>query len=456
VLREKSRAPKRRSEKTGDRRQKTDSRRISARCAKAFPALGIALILASVPLYGQLTAAQKQLNVDSFETVWSTIRDKHWEKNPGGLDWQAVHDEFRPKIEKTETMEDVRAVMRQMLDRLHQSHFAILPLAIYQDIESREEGDGTPGFDVRALDGRAIVTEVAPGSVAAKAGVQAGWEVSSAAGKDLAPLIAQLKSVPDLHELALERAVMARVTGPPGAARRFIFLDGAKAPRTLDLPLAPPRGEMAPFGNLPPQHVWFESKKLGNTGYVRFNMFLDLVRVMPSFGTAVEACRRCDGMVIDLRGNPGGIGGMAMGMAGWLVDKPGQRLGTMYMRGATLNFVINPRADAFNGPLAVLVDGSSASTSEIFAGGLKDLGRARIFGTRTAAAALPSVITKLPNGDGFQYAIANYISQGGQPLEGNGVTPDVEVKLTREALLAGHDPVIDAALDWIQKRKGLK
>jgi carboxyl-terminal processing protease len=81
-------------------------------------------------------------------------------------------------------------------------------------------------------------------------------------------------------------------------------------------------------------------------------------------------------MVIDLRGNPGGIGGMAMGMAGWLVDKPGQRLGTMYMRGATLNFVINPRAEAFNGPVAVLVDGSSASTSEIFAGGLKDLGRA--------------------------------------------------------------------------------
>src|SRR4029077_20038971 len=128
--------------------------RISTRCAKPLPALAIALILASLPLYGQLTGAQKQLNVDSFETVWSTIRDKHWEKNPGGLDWQAVHDEFRPKIEKTETMEDVRTVLHEMLDRLHQSHFAILPFAIYQDIEHSEEGDGTPGFDVRVLDGR--------------------------------------------------------------------------------------------------------------------------------------------------------------------------------------------------------------------------------------------------------------------------------------------------------------
>jgi carboxyl-terminal processing protease len=99
------------------------------------------------------------------------------------------------------------------------------------------------------------------------------------------------------------------------------------------------------------------------------------------------------------------------------------------------------------------VDSNSASTSEIFAGGLKDLDRARVFGTRTAAAALPSMIERLPNGDGFQYAMANYISKGGKPLEGLGVVPDVEVKLTREALLAGHDPVIDAAVEWIKKQR---
>ena len=152
---------------------------------------------------------------------------------------------------------------------------------------------------------------------------------------------------------------------------------------------------------------------------------------MASFQQTVENCKACDGLIIDLRGNPGGIGGMAMGMAGFLVDKPNQRLGTMYLRDSTLNFVVNPRANVFSGPVAVLVDGCSASTSEIFAGGLKDLGRARVFGTHTAAAALPSAFERLPNGDGFQYAVANYISEGGQPLEGLGVTPDVVVELTR-------------------------
>jgi carboxyl-terminal processing protease len=84
---------------------------------------------------------------------------------------------------------------------------------------------------------------------------------------------------------------------------------------------------------------------------------------------------------------------------------------------------------------------------------LKDLGRARILGTRTPGAALPSVVEELANGDRFQYAFANYISEGGKPLEGIGVIPDVEVIPTREALRHGRDPLIEAALDWIRVQK---
>jgi carboxyl-terminal processing protease len=64
-------------------------------------------------------------------------------------------------------------------------------------------------------------------------------------------------------------------------------------------------------------------------------------------------------------------------------------------------------------------------------------------------AALPSIIERLPSGDGFQYAMANYISDGGEPLEGNGVIPDEEIRPTREQLLEGRDPVLEAAVRWI-------
>jgi carboxyl-terminal processing protease len=406
------------------------------------------LTLAALPLFGQLTPAEHQLDLDSFEKVWTTIRDKHWEKSPAGLDWQKVHDEFRPRVEQSETRDQARAAMRDMLAKLKQTHFGILPASVYSSVDAATDGTGSPGMDLRVLGQDAIVVSVDAGSPAERAGVKPGWILESARGKELRPLI---KSLEGLAELNLTRAIAAPLSGPPGGSVPVVMVDGTGKQVKLTLGLAPPRGESSAFGNLPTNYVWIETRRFSNTAYIRFNLFLDLVRVITAFSVVVKDCDACDGLIIDLRGNPGGIGGMAMGLAGFLVDKPGQRLGTMYMRDATLNFVINPRPPGFAGPVAVLVDGCSASTSEIFAGGLQDLGRARVFGSHTAAAALPSVIERLPNGDGFQYAVANYISEGGKPLEGLGVKPDVEVKLTRDALLAGHDPVLDAALTWIHK-----
>jgi carboxyl-terminal processing protease len=413
----------------------------------------VGFIALAASALAQLTPEQKELNTKSFEHVWKTIRDKHWEKNPAGLDWQAVHDELRPKIDAATTMKQARDVMREMLERLKQTHFGIIPVDVYNDVEGEPRGEGSSGIDLRVLDGKAVVVSIDPGSPAEKAGVKPGWIISAAGARQLAPVIEKLRKDPSIHELQLTRVLLALLSGPVDGKIKVAFVDGANKTVTLDIGLADPRGNSASFGNLPSMHVWFESKKLENTGYVRFNVFLDLTRIMSNFGDAVMSCLTCDGLIVDLRGNPGGIGGMAMGMAGFLVDDASKPLGSMIMRDAKLNFVINPRAQVFKGPVAILMDGDSASTSEIFAGGLKDLGRAHVFGTRSAAAALPSMIERLPNGDGFQYAIANYISQGGKPLEGLGVVPDQEVKLTRDALLAGHDSVVDAALDWIKKNR---
>jgi carboxyl-terminal processing protease len=410
----------------------------------------VLLFLLSLSLHAQLTPAERQRNLDSFEKVWTTIRDTHWEKNPGGLDWQAIHQEFQPKVAKAESTDEVRAAMREMLSRLHQTHFAILSASVYDAVQGDTEGPGSPGIDLRVLDGQAIVTSVDPGSPADRAGVRAGWAIRYANGTDFDATIKRLSADSAVSGLALTRALLARLSGPIGGKIDASFLDGSNVMVTLQLDLVAPRGTPATFGNLPLQHVWFEFRKIRGTGYIRFNIFLDVVRTMDAFGKSVSDCQQCDGLIIDLRGNPGGLGAMAMGMAGYLVDKPGSRLGTMYMRDTPLSFVINPRQPGFTGPVTVLIDAESASTSEILAGGLKDLKRARVFGTRSAAAALPSIIDRLPNGDGFQYAVANYISEGGKPLDGVGVQPDVEVRLTREALLAGRDPVADAALEWIR------
>ena len=419
-----------------------------------------------------LTAEQVQQNLDSFDMVWTTIRDKHWDPALGGLDWDAAGQELRPRVAAAVTMDEARGVMQDLIGRLGQSHFGIFPGSVYEDAAAAlGAGDeagaahgsgGSAGLVERVRDGRTLVVAVLPGSPADRAGVRPGWELVTVRGDSLAPRVARLiESLPDntSRGLMLSMAMNARLEGGVGGKLPLALRDGAGALVELELDLEPARGTSTTLGNLPAVKVWHETRRLpGDIGYFAFNYFLGIMDVMPAFSAAMDGFtglggEPAAGVIIDLRGNPGGLGAMAMGMSGWFVDGKGQQLGVMIMRTGELRFVVNPRARRYEGPVAILIDEVSASTAEIMAGGLKDLGRATLFGSTSAGAALPSVIEKLPNGDGFQYAVANYVSEGGKPLEGFGVAPDVPVPVTRESLLAEGDPVLGAAVAWINSRR---
>src|ERR1035438_1090776 len=369
----------------------------------------------------RLTPEQKRLNIESFEHVWTTVRDKHWDPKLGGLDWQAVHDELLPQLERAATMEQARAVMEDMLSRLKQTHFDIVPATVYQEMEG-DKGPGRTGIEVRVVEGRALVVSTEPDSPAAKSGVTPGWEIDRVDGKPLAPGLRKIDRNfrhSTLHDLMLDQAVFTRLAGGEGSHVKVGFRDARGRSTTIDMERARPRGSEFSFGNLPPLYFWVESRKVRpDVGYIRFNLFFAPETLNKAVENAVKDCAGCRGFIVDLRGNLGGIGGLAPGVAGWFLDQPGLRLGDMFLRSAKLKFVVFPRPSPFRGPLAILMDGCSASTSEIFAGGMQDLKRARVFGMRSAGAALPSMFERLPNGDGFQYAIANYISEGGKQLEG--------------------------------------
>src|SRR5580700_4162450 len=107
-----------------------------------FPLAGaiIAAALAGLSFaQSTLTPAQRQLNIDSFEVVWTTVRDKHWDPKLNGVDWQAVHDELRPKIEKAASMDEARDVMSDMLSRLKQTHFGIVPVDAYKELDPKDD-----------------------------------------------------------------------------------------------------------------------------------------------------------------------------------------------------------------------------------------------------------------------------------------------------------------------------
>src|ERR1051326_2126665 len=96
----------------------------------------ILVLAASLAAYGQPSRA----DLDSFEKVWTTVRDKHWQTKPGGLDWQAIHDEFRPRIEKAASHDEARVVLQEMLGRLKQSNFAIIPAVVYSVLDDEAGG----------------------------------------------------------------------------------------------------------------------------------------------------------------------------------------------------------------------------------------------------------------------------------------------------------------------------
>jgi carboxyl-terminal processing protease len=401
-----------------------------------------------------LSSEERQRQLDSFDKVWQTIHDKHWETKPGGTDWDKVRAELRPRAERAQSAREVRDLIREMLHRLKQSHFNLISSESMGDLKDAPSGEGAPGFEAEVIDSReALITRVdSPGPP-----VQMGWQILTIDGVDINERIRVVGAAytsSSEKELRLYQMLRAHLSGTPGTKLPMEFRNNQGTTVKLMIPIREPKGHVTSFGNLPPQAVEMESRLLdGPIGYVRFTLFLDPVRLMQTFSEAISACLKCQGFIVDVRGNPGGLGIMATGVAGWFVEQSNLRLGSMYTRDSTLNFVVNPRGNPFSGKLAILIDGASASTSEIFAGGMQDLHRARIFGERSAAAALPSMIERLPNGDGFQYAMANYISEGGKSLEGNGVKPDVEVHRTRETLMAGRDAVIDAAVRWIQKGK---
>lgn len=391
------------------------------------------------------------VDLKSFDLVWQRVADLFYDPAYGGVDWKAVRAELRPKILETKTREEARAIMNQALERLGKSHFGVTgPL----DDEGEGEGDAGVGIELRILGKAAIVTRIDAGSPAEKGKLPLGAELVSVDGVELAPKLAEVAGklgASTMVPLYQARRVQRMIRGKPGTKVALGVRTGAKV-----TPFVVERahlGKVASLGNLGNHRVVYEARKLdAGTGYIRLSMFLDPPEVVPAFARDLAAFKDTAGVVIDLRGNPGGIGAMAMGMAGHLVSDENKKLGTMRTRQTSLDFVVNPQVSRYAGKVAVLVDELSASTSEIFAGGLQDLGRARVFGRRTPGAALPSVIEELPNGDRFQYAIADYVSAGGKVLEGHGVVPDAPVALDPKLLRAGKDPDIVAATRWIKEK----
>ncbi len=403
---------------------------------------------------GQQAAGWRARGIAAFDTVWRTINETYFDPTFGGLDWDAVGRELRPRVEAATSADRQRAIISDMLSRLGQSHLALLS---GRNSEITPRGPAVPPIDVRVSGETLIVTRVwAEGG--ALDGVRAGDRIRAIDGTDAAALVAAgAEDGAPGSQMAWRRA-MAVLSGAVGSPVRLGLEAPDGARREVSVVRRLPPGELVQLGNLPPTRVHLEATSRltpdGRTvGVVRFNVWLP--SLANQFADAIDTFRTADGLVIDLRGNPGGLAEMMRGIAGHVLDEPAL-LGRMRMRDLTLEFRANPRRSTrdgkvvrpYAGPVAILVDELTVSASECFAGGLQALGRARIFGRRTAGQALPATTKRLENGDVLLYAVGDFVTGTGQRIEGIGVIPDEEIPIDPARLAAGFDAET-AAIAWI-------
>ena len=375
----------------------------------------------------------------TLEQAWTLVVEKHYDPTLGCVDWPAARVRYGEKLAKTRDQTEAFAVINQMLEELGQSH-----VKLFSPGSDEVVGPAKVDLTLRWIGLELVVvqagedTEVPVGSAVSSIGEARVRDFENRAR-------ARTKRPAEFRSMVARLATAALSCPKPGEKRQ-LQLRTSSAPQAL--PCVETPGETVSLGNLTDVPVRVEHRMIRGTkvGVIAFNVWMLPMVAKIEAALADLRGQGMEALVLDLRGNPGGVGPMAVSVARSLLAEPGS-LGKLEMRAFTQEFNVTPGPDPFTGPIALLVDEGTASTSEIFAAGMRDLGRVTIYGGGpSAGAALPSLIEQLDRGALFQYVVGDYHSPKGVLVEGKGVEPDHVVPETQADFRAGRDPVLEAAV----------
>lgn len=166
----------------------------------------------------------------------------------------------------------------------------------------------------------------------------------------------------------------------------------------------------------------------GNIGYILVSEFDEITVKQFYEGIAQLSVDGMQGLIIDLRNNPGGRMDVVLNMLDLLLPE-GLLIYTEDKNGVRGSEYYSDSSTALNVPLAVLVNGQSASASEIFAGDIQDFGVGTLVGTTTFGKGIVQTVYPLGDNTGIKVTVSKYFTHGGRNIHGTGITPDVEVEL---------------------------
>lgn len=405
----------------------------------------------STPIAPQHTPAKQRLSPkdrkEVFEKVCKEIRDHYYDSKYNGVDWNEVHQRYLPLVDAVENDQEFYVLMSQMTSELHDAHTRFSSPQQWRNFQ-RQQGI-TVGFSVDDVDGKTVVTNVIPGSNAARAGIEPGMEVLTVDGTPVAERIAEIrkKRLPSSSERATRWFIYNRVfAGPPDTEVKLALrrVNGSPLEVTITRQLHSAEPEvithLLPSGNV----------------YIRFDGFQH--PVTKEFKQALQRFHDAPGLIVDLRRNGGGDLAVLLPIAGYFFGKK-----TLFAKDSTRTgrplssyvglfklplqlYVGKPGDQIYSGPVAVLVDAHSASSSEVFAAGMQDTQRAKIFGSQSCGCVLGIAKPRVMKGGGvLEMSEVLWFSPKGRKLEGTGIIPDQVVVPTMFDLQRGRDAVLAEA-----------
>lgn len=304
----------------------------------------------------------------------------------------------------------VYGAIRGMLASLDDPYTRFMDPKAFQGMQDERSGAfGGIGIQIGMKDKQLTVIAPMEDTPAAKAGLKAGDRILAIDGK-------ATKDMAEMEAVNLIR-------GPRGTTVKLTIKHTPTAP-SLVVPII--------RDNIVTKAVKAETVE-GNVAYIRLSTFMSN-EASNEFKAALEKTKKDKGIIIDLRGNPGGllpnaieIGSMFIkdGPIVNLVDRNGEKQPLK----ATGNVIVPA-----NEPVVVLVDGGSASASEILSGALKDTHRATLIGVKTFGKGLVQTVHALSDGSGVAITTQKYLTAGGHDIHKKGVEPDIKVELPKVAI----------------------
>lgn len=332
-----------------------------------------------------------------FDKTWKIIYRDYYEPSLNHQNWSRWKTHYQGKI-KTE--DDAKVAIDTMIASLNEPYTRFMNKKDFEElttsITSKIYGIGV---NIYSNAGKIEIFNVLQSTPADIAGIKQGDIITSVDGKDTNGM--------NISEVA------SLVRGPENSVVELTLVrDGKKITKKIK------RKEIK-IKNV-------KSSVLDNhIGYIQIVSFMGGTTPI-EFVEALENTKNTDSMIIDLRGNTGGLLDNAVFIANMFIQQ-GEIVEIIYRNGHKKSIKANYEQKTFEKPLVVLVNGASASASEILSGALKDYKRAKLVGKKTFGKGLVQKVVPLPNKTGVNITIARYLTPNGTDINKLGIKPDIEV-----------------------------